>query len=145
MQTKTAPRTHGSETFTNGIRVQVSPTFLTAQSDPSAGKYLFAYNIVITNERDETLTLRRRHWVIVDADGERHDVRGQGVVGQQPVLASGQRFEYASFCPLPTAWGTMEGTYEFEREDGSSFTADISRFYLVSSRSTSAKPVTAVD
>ena len=77
------------------------------------------------------MTLRRRHWTIVDGDGEKHEVEGEGVVGQQPALAPGERFEYQSFTPLMTHWGTMEGMFTFERDDASNFDARIARFFLV--------------
>ncbi len=133
----TAPTTttaHGSETVTEGIRVRVVPSYLAAQSDPNQGKFLFTYHITIVNEGTARSQLRARHWVIVDADSERHEVHGPGVVGQTPLLGPGDRFEYSSFCPLGTPWGTMEGSYEFEREDGTTFHAHIGRFYLVGPR-----------
>lgn len=125
---------HGSDTVTDGIRVVVVPTFLAAHSDRSASKYVFAYSISIANGGARTARLRSRHWIIVDADGERQDVRGPGVVGQHPTLAPGERFDYSSFCPLQTSWGTMEGSFEFEREDGSVFSVTVGRFYLVAPR-----------
>jgi ApaG protein len=125
---------HGSETTTEGVRVRVVPSYLAVQSDPAQGKYLFAYHITITNDGATKTKLRSRHWLIVDADGERHEVKGPGVVGQFPELGPGEKFEYSSFCPLETPWGTMEGTYEMERDDGSVFNAIVSRFYLVSTK-----------
>lgn len=122
----------GSETVTEGIRIRVAPSYLTAQSDPAQGKYLFAYHITIANEGGQRAKLKNRHWLIVDADGQRHEVKGPGVVGQYPELATGEKFEYSSFCPLETPWGTMEGSYEMERDDGTTFQALVARFYLVS-------------
>lgn len=124
----------GSETTTDGVRIRVAPSYLSAQSDPAQGKYLFAYHITIANEGEQRAKLKSRHWLIVDADGERHEVKGPGVVGQFPELAPGEKFEYSSFCPLETPWGTMEGTYEMERDDGSVFSAIVGRFYLVSGK-----------
>lgn len=124
----------GSETTTDGVRIRVAPSYLSAQSDPAQGKYLFAYHITIANEGEQRAKLKSRHWLIVDADGERHEVKGPGVVGQFPELAPGEKFEYSSFCPLETPWGTMEGTYEMERDDGSVFNAIVGRFYLVSGK-----------
>jgi ApaG protein len=124
----------GSETVTEGVRIRVTPSYLAVQSDPAQGKYLFAYHITITNEGPLRAKLRNRHWLIVDADGDRHEVKGPGIVGQFPELATGEKFEYSSFCPLETPWGTMEGSYEMERDDGSVFNAVVSRFYLVSTR-----------
>lgn len=121
----------GSDAVTNGIRIRVNPQFIPETSDPMGGRYNFAYHVMITNEGTERVTLRRRHWTIVDGDGEKHEVEGEGVVGQQPALKPGERFEYQSFTPLMTHWGTMEGMFTFERDDASSFDARIARFFLV--------------
>ncbi len=131
MTTRIANSSHGSETVTEGIRVTVTPSYLAAKSDPSAGKYLFAYSIVIVNEGDRRAKLTKRHWTIVDADGEKNDVRGAGVIGQTPELGPGERFEYSSFCPITTPWGTMEGTFECERDDGTTLSVKVGRFFLV--------------
>jgi len=125
-----APK-HGSDTVTAGIRVRVEPSFLPQQSNPKQGKWLFGYRVSIVNESETRVRLRNRHWTIVDADGKRHEVNGPGVVGQFPTLEPGQRFEYPSFCPLETSWGTMEGFYRMERDDGTAFDVQIARFYLV--------------
>lgn len=122
----------GSDITTAGVRVQVTPRYLPQQSDPEGGKYLFAYSITLTNDTARAVQLRSRRWLIVDADGEAHEVEGEGVVGQQPVIGPGQSFAYTSFCPLPTPWGTMEGAYTMRDEDGSTFPVRIARFYLVS-------------
>jgi ApaG protein len=127
---KTASRRLGSSCVTRGIRVDVAPQYLREQSDPDAGKFVFSYRIRVTNEGAVAAQLVSRHWIIVDADGERHDVRGEGVVGQQPLLGPGQSFEYSSYCPLETPWGTMEGTYAFRTDDGATFDAVVARFYL---------------
>lgn len=132
MNTSSPAKPHGSDTVTDSIRVRVTPSYLAAQSDPSQGKFLFAYDIHIRNEGHERARLRSRRWLIVDSDGERHEVRGPGVVGQFPDLGPGESFEYSSYCPLATSWGTMEGTYEFERENGTLFEVAVGRFYLVS-------------
>jgi ApaG protein len=92
---------------------------------------VFAYKIVLVNEGDAPARLLSRHWVILDADGHREDVEGPGVVGETPRLDPGERFEYMSGCPLPTPWGTMEGSYLFERDDGQTFRVKIGRFFLV--------------
>ena len=111
-------RIHGSDCVTEGIRVQVIPEFLREQSDTEAGRYLFTYRIRVTNQSDQLVQLLRREWTIVDADGDRRMVNGDGVVGRQPTLEPGATFEYTSYCPLPTRWGTMEGTYIFAVLDG---------------------------
>jgi ApaG protein len=85
---------------------------------------------VISNEGDQPARLLRRHWLIIDADGHREEVRGPGVVGETPRLEPGKAFKYQSFCPLKTRWGTMEGSYTMQRDDGSTFEASIARFYL---------------
>jgi ApaG protein len=94
-------------------------------------RYVFAYKIRISNEGASRAQLLERHWAIVDADGEHHEVRGEGVVGHQPDLAPGQAFEYSSYCPLTTPWGTMEGEYVMEGEDGERFEIGVGRFFLV--------------
>ena len=92
MQLKTEQATHGSDTVTDGIRITVVPSYLKAHSDPAANKFVFAYNVTMVNEGETRAKLKSRHWEIVDADGERHEVRGPGVVGQTPELAPGDRF-----------------------------------------------------
>jgi ApaG protein len=119
-----------SEAVTEGIRVEVSPEFISEQSIPAENKFVFAYKVVITNESSGKVKLLSRHWVIINADGDREDVEGPGVVGYTPELEQGESFEYTSFCPLNTNWGTMEGTYHMIKENGESFDADIARFYL---------------
>jgi ApaG protein len=103
----------GSTTTTHGIEVRVVPEFLPAESSPKAERFVFGYHIVITNHSRRTVQLLERHWIILDADGDRRDVRGSGVVGQRPILQPGQSFDYRSGCPLSTPWGTMEGTFTF--------------------------------
>ena len=120
----------GSVTITRGVRVAVAPAFLPEQSDVAAGTYIFGYRIRISNESDRRIRLLSRRWLIVDAGGERKEVEGEGVVGEQPELGPGEAFTYASFCPLPTAWGTMEGSYTMRAEDGEEFEVEIGRFYL---------------
>jgi len=127
---------HDSECVTEGIRVAACPVFLPEHSDPDAEnprsrRYAFGYKITIRNEGTAAARLLGRHWVIVDAHGERQDVEGDGVVGEQPRLEPGEEFEYTSWAPLHTAWGTMEGEYRMERDDGSRFGARVARFYLV--------------
>lgn len=127
----TAPQ-RGSDVVTDGIRVEVRPEYLPEQSRPDEHKWVFAYRVRITNQRPHRARLISRHWIIVDADGDRHDVVGEGVVGLQPTLAPGQTFEYSSYCPLETPWGTMEGTYTFENDDKTRFDVTVGRFFLIS-------------
>ena len=124
------PTPEMSDTTTRGVRVGATAFFLPDQSDPDDRKFLFGYNIVIANYGDVPVQLLRRHWVIIDGLGRREDVEGDGVVGQTPRLEPGQAFKYQSFCPLRTPWGTMEGTYQMRRDDGTTFDARIGRFYL---------------
>ena len=124
-------RPANSDTATEGIRVQAAAQYMPGDSNPEQRQYIYAYKIRITNEGTRRAKLRSRHWIILDADNQREDVRGPGVVGKQPDLGPGESFEYMSGCPLRTKWGTMEGTYTMEREDGSTFDAVIGRFFLV--------------
>lgn len=114
------------------MRVAVSPSFDAEQSDPDRRQYVFAYRIRITNERPHAVQLLRRRWAIVDAHGRTHEVQGEGVVGQQPRIEAGDVFEYSSWCPLPTPWGTMEGAYTMRSAEGPEFEVAIARFYLIS-------------
>ncbi|MDX2115234.1 MAG: Co2+/Mg2+ efflux protein ApaG [Planctomycetota bacterium] len=131
--TTATPPDRGSNVVSNGFRVEVRPEYLAEQSRPAQRKWVFAYRIRILNQSHRRARLRARHWIIVDADGERHDVVGEGVVGLQPTLNPGQQFEYSSYCPLETPWGTMEGSYTFEGDDGETFEVTVGRFFLVSS------------
>ena len=132
-------RNTSSDTVTDGIRVQAAAQYLPDRSNPDDNQYVFAYRIVITNEGTQGARLKSRHWVIIDANGQREEVRGPGVVGKTPTLGPGGRFEYTSGCPLRTTWGTMEGSYVMEREDGERFEASIGRFLLVPATSKVAK------
>ena len=124
----------GSDTVTEGIRVQVFPEYVSEQSNPELNRFVYSYRIVITNEGDRWAKLLARHWIIINADGDREDVEGPGVVGFTPELYPGESFEYSSSCPLDTNWGTMEGSFKMMREEGEKFDAKVSRFYLVSSK-----------
>ncbi|MDZ4772417.1 MAG: Co2+/Mg2+ efflux protein ApaG [Planctomycetota bacterium] len=119
--------------MTQGVRVQAAARYAASESQPDSGQYLFVYKIRLTNEGTEPVQLRTRHWIILDANNQRQEVRGAGVVGNSPKLAPGESFEYESSCPLRTRWGTMEGSYSFTREDGSKFDVAIARFFLVPS------------
>jgi ApaG protein len=119
-----------SDTTTNGIRVQVTTKFLAERSSAKDSEYWFAYFIRISNEGEETAQLLSRHWVITNADGEEEEVRGEGVVGEKPVLAPGAAYDYNSFCHLKTAVGTMHGSYTMVKADGETFDARIAPFTL---------------
>jgi ApaG protein len=118
-----------SET-TRSITVTVEPIYLEDQSSPAENHYVWAYHVKIENGGSETVQLRRRHWRITDSHGRVQEVRGPGVVGEQPVLAPGESFEYTSGTPLPTPSGIMVGTYEMETPLGESFSVRIPAFSL---------------
>ena len=118
-----------SET-TRSITVTVKPFYLEDQSSPTENRYVWAYHVRIENGGGETVQLRRRYWKITDNRGQIQDVRGPGVVGEQPVLAPGESFEYTSGTPLPTPSGIMVGTYEMETRGGESFSVQIPAFSL---------------
>ena len=118
--------------MTDGIRVRVQSLYLADQSSPRDDRYVFAYTITISNESSHTAQLRTRHWIITDGRGVIEEVRGDGVVGEQPKLAPGQTFQYTSGCVLTTPVGTMHGTYRFWRDDGTYFDAEIAAFSLAS-------------
>ncbi|HYB97220.1 MAG TPA: Co2+/Mg2+ efflux protein ApaG [Vicinamibacterales bacterium] len=119
-----------SDTTTNGIRVQVTTKYLAERSSPRESEYWFAYFIRISNVGNETAQLLSRHWVITNADGEEEEVRGEGVVGEQPVLAPGTVYNYNSFCHLKTPVGTMHGEYTMVTQGGDTFEARIAPFTL---------------
>jgi len=119
-----------SEAVTQGLRVAVEAHYSPDHSNPVANQWFFLYTIQISNEGSETCQLISRHWVIRNATGRVEEVRGPGVVGQQPVLEPGERFEYTSGCPLDTPLGSMEGTYQMVTETGVRFEAQIARFEL---------------
>ncbi len=116
--------------MTQGIRVQVQSEYSPSRSAPKDGHWFFLYTITITNEGEEAATLVQRQWVITNAKGEASEVQGPGVVGEQPRLEPGNTFEYTSACPLDTSFGTLAGTYKFERENGQSFDAEVPTFSL---------------
>ena len=115
---------------TRQISVSVDPTYLDDQSAPEQSHFVWAYRIVIENRGAETVQLRSRHWRITNARGERHEVRGPGVVGEQPRLEPGDAFEYTSYVPLTTPSGIMTGSYQMENRDGESFDVAIPAFSL---------------
>ncbi|MGC4095349.1 MAG: Co2+/Mg2+ efflux protein ApaG [Polyangiaceae bacterium] len=119
-----------SETITRGVRVHVEARFSPNHSDPKKREWFFLYTIQIKNEATSTVQLVNRHWVITDAHGHVEEVRGPGVVGKQPVLRSGESFEYTSGCPLKTPFGSMRGSYEMVSESGERFDASIAPFAL---------------
>ncbi len=123
-----------SETVTEGIRVQVRARPCPERSNPAGGQWFFLYTIRIRNETEISVQLTDRHWIIVDGSGRTEEVKGEGVVGEQPVLRPGEGFEYTSGCPLTTPFGSMTGSYRMQREDGSEFRAEIAIFELIAAR-----------
>jgi ApaG protein len=119
-----------SEASTNGIRVEVISRHSPENSRPSQGEWVFQYTVRITNLSTETVQLVSRHWIITDALEHIEEVRGPGVVGEQPVLAPGDSFKYSSWCPLTTPTGVMHGTYQMVTSDGKPFDAEIAPFAL---------------
>jgi ApaG protein len=119
-----------SDTVTNGIRVRVKARFDPTRSQPQQNRWFFLYTVTIVNEGSVTTQLISRHWLITDANGKVEEVRGPGVVGEQPVLNPGHSFEYTSGCPLTTSFGTMQGTYQMVTTTGERFDATIAPFTL---------------
>jgi ApaG protein len=120
-----------SNAVTQGIRVTVRTQYLQERSSPTSRQYAFAYTVKIKNEGTTTAQLKTRHWVITDSTGHIQEVKGDGVVGHQPVLRPGEDFEYTSWCMLATPQGTMKGSYQMFRETGEQFDADIPAFSLL--------------
>lgn len=119
-----------STAVTHGVRVDVKPEYLADQSEPRRGLWMFAYDVRISNDGPEAVQLLSRHWIITDATGRVEEVRGPGVVGEQPVIQPGRSFAYRSGCPLPTSMGTMHGTYQMITAKGERFDATIAPFTL---------------
>ena len=119
-----------SDTTTRGVRVEVKSIFIRESSSIEDEYFFFAYRVTISNVDESVVQLVSRRWVITDGDGQVEEVEGPGVVGEQPLLRSGQSFEYTSFCPLSTPVGTMHGTFQMIGEEGEPFDAVISPFTL---------------
>lgn len=119
-----------SDITTNGIRVQVTTKYLVERSSPRDNEYWFAYFIRISNVGDQRAQLLTRHWVITNTDGEEEEVRGEGVIGEKPVLEPGQVYNYNSFCHLKTPVGSMHGEYTMVTPSGETFEARIAPFTL---------------
>ena len=119
-----------SEAKTRGVVVRVRSQYLSDRSQPPLRRFMFAYRVVISIERTETVQLRSRHWIITDGLGQTEEVKGPGVVGEEPVLRPGEHFEYTSGAVLRTERGTMHGSYQMQLADGSQFDATIAPFAL---------------
>jgi ApaG protein len=112
------------------FRIEVEPRYIEKESDPETSRYVFAYTITISNTGTQSAQLMHRHWVITNGDGERQEVRGKGVVGEQPLIPPGESFRYTSAAVLETAVGAMHGSYEFEGDAGKVFDVPIPAFSL---------------
>ena len=116
---------------TNDITVRVAVSYFAEQSDPGAGRWFWAYHVRVENGSTRSVQLLSRSWTIVDGRGGRHEVQGEGVVGEQPLIAPGASFDYVSGCPLATPTGAMSGRYRMVGEDGARFDVAIPRFALI--------------
>ena len=119
-----------SEAVTQNIRVEVLSRYSAENSKPIEDEWVFEYTVRITNEGQDTVQLLSRHWIITDGLDRVREVKGPGVVGKQPVLAPGESFKYSSWCPLKTPTGSMNGTYQMIRADGTQFDIEIAPFAL---------------
>jgi ApaG protein len=119
-----------SEAVTNNVRVEVQSEYAPERSEPFQNDWFFHYTVRITNEGDDTVQLLSRHWVVTDSCGKVQEYQGPGVVGEQPVLAPGESFQYTSGCKLQTSTGVMRGTYQMVNEGGSYFEVEIAPFAL---------------
>ena len=118
----------------NNIQVDVQTRYIEDQSNPEQNYYVFAYTITIQNKGDQTAQLLSRHWVITDSNHKVQEVRGDGVIGEQPVLKPGEQFVYTSGTRLETSVGTMKGSYQMKADDGSQFDAAVDEFVLSTPR-----------
>ena len=123
-----------NEATTRGITVRVAVSYLSEQSNPNLGRWFWSYHIRIENGSETSVQLLSRKWRIVDGRGGVHEVQGEGVVGETPLIAPGGSFDYVSGCPLDTSSGSMSGTYRMVDEDGSAFDVVIPSFALIAPR-----------
>lgn len=119
------------EEITRDIVVRVSVSYLPEQSEPDRGRWFWAYHIRIENQSHQAVQLLTRHWIITDGRGSRHSVEGEGVVGEQPMIAPGASYDYVSGCPLATPTGSMQGSYRMIGADGMEFDVAIPKFTLL--------------
>ena len=119
-----------SSALTRGILVTVRTQYIPEKSSATARQYAFAYMVNIVNRGMTTTQLQSRHWIITDSEGDVQEVRGEGVVGAQPVLRPGEEFEYTSWCVIATSSGLMRGSYQMVTPEGDRFDADIAPFKL---------------
>ncbi len=119
-----------SDAVTRSIRVHVTARYSPQHSDPTQKQWFFLYTVEITNDSSDIAQLLSRHWIITDANKHVEEVRGQGVVGKQPILRPGESFRYTSGCPLSTPFGSMRGTYHMVTQGGEAFDIEIAAFAL---------------
>ena len=120
-----------SDVVTNDIRVRVIPTYIPKRENEESNQYYFSYHVVISNEGNQWVKLLSRHWNIINSDGDKEEISGEGVVGYFPELEPNTSFSYTSYCPIDSDWGTMEGSFSFITKEGTIFQAEIGRFYLI--------------
>jgi ApaG protein len=118
------------QAVTRDIAVTVAPEFLSDRSEPAQNQYFWAYTVEIENRGHTAVQLKRRHWIITDGQGKKHEVNGAGVVGEEPIIEPGQSFRYTSGCPLDTPHGFMVGSYDMIDDDGRMFSVEIPAFSL---------------
>jgi ApaG protein len=119
-----------SKAITNGIQITVHPEYLESESEPAVHFWLYVYRVKIENTSKNQVQLLRRHWIITNGLGDIEEVKGDGVVGKQPILNPGESFQYTSGCPMKTPIGSMHGTYTFQNTNGDTFDANIEPFLL---------------
>ena len=118
--------------ITRGIKITVTPTYQPEQSQPEEDKFIFSYEVLIENKSEFTVQLLRRHWYIFDSVGAKREVEGPGVIGEQPVLAPGEKFKYKSWCPLLSQMGCMKGTFLMVRKDNNErFDVTVPQFQMI--------------
>jgi len=122
-----------SSALTRGILVTVRSQYIPEKSSTAAHQFAFAYTVTIANRGTVKTQLMSRHWIITDSEGDVQEVRGEGVVGAQPVLGPGEEFEYTSWCMIATPAGTMRGSYQMVTADGETFDAEVAPFRLTQS------------
>ncbi len=124
------------EATDESIEIKVTPFYVPDRSSPMHNQYFYAYKIQLTNHRNEAVKLVHRHWKIKDGGGKHYEVQGPGVIGEQPLIASGESFEYTSFCPLHSPHGNMRGKFQFIDEFGHRFWAQVPLFFFRPSEET---------
>lgn len=118
--------------ITAGIKISVLPHYLPEESTPVQQRYVHAYRVIIENQSEKTVQLLHRHWIILESNGVKREVKGEGVVGEQPIIKPGERFQYTSWCPMMTDMGKMLGTYQMQyTSSGEEFEVKIPEFRLV--------------